>query len=520
MNSFRIPSKLKRLLFTAAFAISAGQAATAAEIAPYFHSWDGPLTAARQATGLNSAILAFGISMGGCALQASLPLALPDARNFAAAGGRPLISFGGTFGYYIETACSEDEAFNLMEQTMLSSGIRRFDFDIEGLHVNDTAESARRARILARLQAKYPDLEVTLSLPGWLNGFSQQGIDVVRSSIAAGVRVDRVIVMAQSFGQSSVSSMAGSYGQAVIMTFQAGAQQMASLFPNKSTAQLYAMMGVTPMIGRNDDGGVFTLGDASTVANFVRNNGVGMLSWWSFQRDRAQPYDGFADLNAYSGVAQSDYQYFYAFRNAEGAVAGAPAPSVFAAAPAPAPAAATGACNASPWAQGQVYTAGNQVSYAGNFYQAKLWTTSVPTPNGFGYSDWSPITCAGNTAAPAAAQATGSCSATPWVQGQVYTAGNRVSYGGTVYEAKMWTTSTPTPNGFGYSDWTPTTCAGSSTPAAGTASCSASPWTQRVYFANEIVSYGGRLYIAKMWTMSSPSANIFGWSDWSAYTCP
>jgi hypothetical protein len=452
MPRSRAPSKLKPLLrlLAAAVAVSAGQAATAAEIAPYFHTWDGTLMAARQASGLSSALLSFAITHGTCALDPTLPDMLGDARNFTAAGGKLMISFGGTGGVYVETACTDDEAFTVMEKLMLDSGIRRFDFDIEGAHVQDTASNARRARVLARLQAKYPDLEVTISLPGWLYGFSQAGVDLLKTTMATGVRVDRVIVMAQSFGIDNIKSMVSpaTVGQAVIMTFKAGAQQVAPLFPNKSQSQLYAMMGVTSMIGTNDDGSTFTLADASTLTDFVKNNGIGLLSWWSFQRDRAQSYSGASDINTYSGVAQSAWQFFYTFKNADGAVSGSPAPA----------AAAGGSCNASPWVQGKAYQAGSVVSYGGKQYTAKMWTAAVPTPNGNGWSDWSSSSCSGSPA-PAAAAPSGSCNIVGWVKGKPYPAGSIVSYGGQLYSAKMWNAgSIPTPNAYGWTDWNPYVC--------------------------------------------------------------
>ena len=47
----------------------------------------------------------------------------------------------------------------------------------------------------------------------------------------------------------------------------------------------------------------------------------------------------------------------------------------------------------------------------------------------------------------------------------------------------------------------------------------AAPWVQgKVYEAGSIVQYGGRLYIAKMWNAGSlPTPNVWGWSDWTPY---
>ena len=129
------------------------------------------------------------------------------------------------------------------------------------------------------------------------------------------------------------------------------------------------MMGITPMIGKNDDGSTFTLDDAQMVANFVRQNGVGLISYWSFQRDRAQSSNGSTNLASFSGVAQTDFQFYNIFKSSGGAVAAAATP-----APAPAQAAVVaGSCSAGSWNQGKQYAAGSIVSYQDNkMYVAKF----------------------------------------------------------------------------------------------------------------------------------------------------
>lgn len=355
---------------TSALVLCASQAASAVEVVPYFHSWGGSLMDAKQSAGMGSAMLSFATTNGNCALVPDLLNKLGDARNYVAAGGRLLIAFGGADGVYAEIACrDDDQLFSLMENLMNDANTRRFDFDIEGYQLRDREGTARRARVLARLQAKYPDLYISISLPGWLLGFSPEGIDLLNTTVAAGVRIDMVNVMAQSFGQENVRRMvpSGTLGEAVTMTFRATANQMTSIFPNKTQGQLYAMMGLSPMIGKNDDGSTFTLNDAQTVADFARDNGVGIISYWSFQRDRAQDYNGYSNLNAYSGVAQSDFQYHNIFKSAGGGLV---------AAPQAAQAVARGNCSADGWRQGRQYAAGSIVSYPDN----KLYIAKVNNP--------------------------------------------------------------------------------------------------------------------------------------------
>lgn len=351
-----------------ALVLCLGQAASAAEVAPYFHSWGGSLNDAKQSVGMNSAILSFATTNGSCALVPDLMNKLADARNYVAAGGRLLISFGGAHGVYAEIACrDDDQLFRLMEKLMEDSNTRRFDFDIEGHQLKDVEGTARRARVLARLQARYPDLYVSFSLPGWLLGFGSDSMNLLNTTVAAGVRIDMVNVMAQSFGVNNLRTMvpSSSVGEATLMTFRAAANQMTSVFRNKTQSQLYAMMGITPMIGKNDDGSTFTLDDAKMVANFARQNDVGMISYWSFQRDRAQSNNGSTNLNSFSGVAQSDFQFYNIFKSSGGFVAQAPALTQ--------QNAVTGSCSAANWNKGKQYAAGSIVSYGdGKLYVAKV----------------------------------------------------------------------------------------------------------------------------------------------------
>ena len=360
-SRFKLPSIYKAL--TGAVVLCLGQAASAVEVAPFFHSWGGSLVEAKQSAGMTSAILAFAVTRGNCALVPNFTNKLPDARNYVASGGQLLMSFGGADGIYAEIACRDDnELFALMEKVMEDSGSRRFDFDIEGYQLLNTEGTARRARVLARLQAKYPDLYVSFSLPGWLRGLNPPAIDLLTTTQAAGVRIDMVNVMTMSFGQENLRTMVmpSTVGQASVMTFRATANQMAAIFPNKSQPQIYAMMGISPMIGKNDDGSTFTLDDARTVAEFVNANGVGLISYWSFQRDRAQANNGSDDLNSFSGVAQSNFQFHSIFKSAgDNTVAAASTEAQ--------------ACNTSTWTQGRQYGAGSVVSYPdGNAYIAKF----------------------------------------------------------------------------------------------------------------------------------------------------
>jgi chitodextrinase len=448
---------------TAAVLMCLSQAAIALEVAPYFHAWSpGTLTEAKRAAGLESATLAFAITDGSCALHSDLLNKLPDARTFVGSGGRVIISFGGQNGVYAEIACKDDnQLFNLLDKVIVDSGSRRIDWDVEGHQLLDVDGTARRTRVLLRLQAKYPDLYTSFTLPGWLRGLDSNSMNLLRTTAAAGVQISMVNVMTMSFGLENLRTMVvpSTVAQASIMTFQATASQLATIYPNKTQAQLHAMMGMTPMIGKNDDGSTLSLVDAKTIADFAKANGVGLLSYWSFQRDQAQATNASTNLNAYSGVAQSNYQFFNIFKAAVGYVAPAPVPAPAPApvpAPAPTPIAAPSptpvpACTSPAWVQGKQYAVGSIVTYPGG----KQYIAKVANP---GYDPtvstyfWSQYFCAVSVApAPAPAPVVApaptptpvvapkpSCSSTAWTQGKQYAVGSVVTYAkGVMYIAKV-----------------------------------------------------------------------------------
>jgi chitinase len=94
----------------------------------------------------------------------------------------------------------------------------------------------------------------------------------------------------------------------VIEAAESTEAQMATIWPNDSTAQLYAMLGVTPMIGDNDTGPVFTIADAQQLVAWAETEHVGRLAFWSEGRDNGGCSGGGVSPTC-SGISQSTYQF-------------------------------------------------------------------------------------------------------------------------------------------------------------------------------------------------------------------
>ena len=111
-----------------------------------------------------------------------------------------------------------------------------------------------------------------------------------------GVTIPIVNVMAMDYYQGDIEM-----GNAAISAAENTLSQMKAV----NGSYTYANVGITPMIGVNDDGSTFTLADASSVASWASSNGIGRLAFWSVDRDQACPGgNGGAASPTCSGVSR------------------------------------------------------------------------------------------------------------------------------------------------------------------------------------------------------------------------
>jgi hypothetical protein len=88
--------------------------------------------------------------------------------------------------------------------------------------------------------------------------------------------------------------------------------QLQGLYPAApSSAQWWQMIGVTPMIGLNDDvNEVFDPQAAQQLAAFAVQNGLGRISMWSLDRDQQNPAGAIRYVEATSSsLAQNPFDF-------------------------------------------------------------------------------------------------------------------------------------------------------------------------------------------------------------------
>lgn len=261
--------------------------------------------------------MAFIVDGGGCSASwgGVVPLSqnwmLSDVQNLRAGGGDVIVSFGGEAGSELAQTCSTEAALQAQYQAVIDMyQLKRIDFDIEGAAEADTTSIGLRDEAIAALQAANPGLEVSFTLPVLPTGLTQDGLNVIQDAISKGVKLKTVNVMAMDYGQPD-SQM----GQDAINAGTATAKQLQSLYPELSSSQALAMVGVTPMIGVNDtQGETFSLNDAQLLLNWARSNGVGFLSMWSATRDSACVDGSTSAEPTCSGVSQQPFAFSEIFK--------------------------------------------------------------------------------------------------------------------------------------------------------------------------------------------------------------
>ena len=217
---------------------------------------------------------------------------------FRAAGGSVTIATGGAEGTYLENACgSAADLAGAYTKMLDATGTNLLDIDIE--HdvqidkVVDALSQVQRAR----------GTDITLTLPVDLDGLGPRS-----AGPGAAGRADEPRHHGQHHGHG-LPTRAATGAQAMVDAAEAMLGQLRKVYPNASEAEQNRRLGITIMIGRNDNGVITQPDDAQTVLDFAKSHGVGRLGIWSLARDRGTCAKQVAAQPDCSGIAQKDYQF-------------------------------------------------------------------------------------------------------------------------------------------------------------------------------------------------------------------
>jgi hypothetical protein len=260
-------------------------------VAPYVdmtNNQEGMLNQAAQA-GLKAFTAAF-VTGSGCTPEWGDGLPVTNDPNVTGEidqaesdGAMPIISFGGASGTELAQSCTNLGQLTAAYQSVISAlNVTHIDFDIEGSAIADTTTNSLRFQAIGALEQANPGLVVSLTIPVLPSGPDSNGQAFLQQAQASGVNISVVNVMAMDYG-SYYDSSGADMGAEAISAAQGTLSFLQTVWPNAT----YAMVGVTPMIGQNDDSAeTFTEADAQNLVSFAQQNQLGRLGFWSVDRDQ------------------------------------------------------------------------------------------------------------------------------------------------------------------------------------------------------------------------------------------
>lgn len=232
------------------------------------------------------------------AAQSSMPVgwAKPLADEINAAGLRTYVSFGGASNADISTTFTVEKLITTYIDTIDSLGASGLDFDLENGLYNINAI----VHALATVQSIRPAARISFTLPVMPYGLTTTGMKLLQT--ARDNNINFVVNgMAMDYYDPAYSS---SMGQAAVDAATSIMKQVKSLYPSLTDEQCYAKVGVTPMLGLNDDLSMFTLEDAKQLSAFARKHNLCFVSEWSLNRDNPSSY-AYVDVGSSSNPQQN-----------------------------------------------------------------------------------------------------------------------------------------------------------------------------------------------------------------------
>ena len=298
--------------------------------APYFEAWTGqsPATLSQQ-SGARYLTMAFlqTASSGSCTVywngSTSMPVSSSvfgsDFSTIRSNGGDVIPSFGGytadTTNTEIADSCtSVSSVASQYENVITTYGVSRLDFDVEANSLGNSAGIDRRNKAIAAVEqwaaSSGRTVQFSYTFPTSITGLESDTMAVLRNAISNGARIDVVNIMTFDYYLGTTQEMATD-----TETAASGLEsQLAGLYPSKTSAQLWQMIGVTEMIGIDDYGSAetFTTADATTVESWAVSRGIDEISFWALQRDNGN-CPGTGGQSTCSGISQPAWYFSQAF---------------------------------------------------------------------------------------------------------------------------------------------------------------------------------------------------------------
>ena len=313
--------------------------------APYYAGGSGALAKTAKAAGTKFLALAFlqTATPGSCTVDwngdPATPVGKPYAAGIAAiqkAGGQVVPSFGGAFADSVDEEIADSchsvaKIAAQYEKVITTYHVTRLDLDTEEDSLNNYAGINRRNQAIAMVERwaarTHRTVQFVYTIPTNTTGIDQGGSVVLQNAIANGAKIAIVDIMTFDYYDNMPHEMADNTEGAAQQLFD----RLHELYPAKTAAQLWGMIGICEDLGVDDFGPAetFTLADAHTVEKWAAARGLAELSFWNVQDDNT----------AGSQQKQSPYEYDHILEpfSSWAAIPSGAAPAPGAAATPPAP---------------------------------------------------------------------------------------------------------------------------------------------------------------------------------------
>ena len=194
-----------------------------------------------------------------------------------------VISTGGALGAF---TCSSEAGMEAFIARYNSPNLVGLDFDIESnqseVVINDLVHQIKGA------MQRHPQLRFSFTLPTQSSStpgqasLNEHGASAMKAIERTGLENFFVNLMVMNFGEAHPDRCVVESGHCAMA---ASAIQVVSNFILEYGVPL-KRIEVTPMVGVNDvKGNIFTLEDAKLLSQYVVDNGLGGLHFWSLNRD-------------------------------------------------------------------------------------------------------------------------------------------------------------------------------------------------------------------------------------------
>ncbi|WP_369202325.1 chitinase [Streptomyces sp. PU-14G] len=295
--------------------------ASGPEVAPYLSlGWGdppapGPLL---RPTGVDGFTFAFVLSASGCAPRWDGVRPLTGGaderavRAVRAAGGEPIVSFGGGAGRTLEQDCPDAAALaGAYRKVIRAYGLRAIDVDIETRAYASAAARRKTVEALKRVKAAVPGLSLYVTLPSARTGPDARLID---AAARAGLEPDAWTIMPFAFGEpprdEAAAQQAGrlDMARATVSATEGLVARLRSAY-GYDAADAYAHSGISTMNGITGHQEVVSVADFRTIARYARRRGLARLAFWSANRDRPCGTLSYPAEDRCSGVPQRPWEF-------------------------------------------------------------------------------------------------------------------------------------------------------------------------------------------------------------------